>query len=92
MRRHRRIQQGPEPPEANLVTGMKWLLGTFSQGWNFRRLRRGHVWQGRYKSVPVSAEVDSPYYFRIVADYIHLNPARAGLVGGGEEIDFLYME
>lgn len=55
-------------------------------------MRRGHVWQGRYKSVPVSAEVDSPYYFRIVADYIHLNPARAGLVGGGEEIDFLYME
>ena len=72
-----------ETPEANLVTGMKWLLGTFSQGWNFRRLRRGHVWQGRYKSVPVSAQVDSPYYFRIVADYIHLNPARAGLVGVG---------
>ena len=22
------------------------------------------------------------YYFRIVADYIHLNPARAGLAGG----------
>ena len=72
-----------ETPEPNLVTGMKWLLGTFSQGWNARRSRRGHVFQGRYKSVPVSAEVDSPHYFRIAADYIHLNPARAGLAGGG---------
>lgn len=71
-----------ETPEPNLVTGMKWLLGTFSQGWNGRRSRRGHVFQGRYKSVPVSAATESPYYFRIVADYIHLNPARAGLAGG----------
>lgn len=71
-----------ETPEANLVTGMKLLLGTFSQGWNRRRLRRGHVFQGRYKSIPVNASDNDPYYFRIVADYIHLNPARAGLVGG----------
>jgi REP element-mobilizing transposase RayT len=38
-----------ETPESNLVTGMKYLLGTFSQGWNARRARRGHVFQGRYK-------------------------------------------
>lgn len=72
-----------ETPEPNLGTGMKYLLGTFSQGWNARRSRRGHVFQGRYKSVPVSAAVKSPHYFRIVADYIHLNPARAGIVGPG---------
>lgn len=71
-----------ETPQANLVTGMKWLLGTFSQGWNRARRRRGHVFQGRYKSVPVSGSDSDPYYFRIVADYIHLNPARAGLAGG----------
>jgi hypothetical protein len=64
------------------VTGMKWLLGTFSQGWNGRRSRRGHVFQGRYKAMPVSAAMENPYYFRIVADYIHLNPARADLAGG----------
>ena len=52
-----------ETPEPNLVTGMKYLLGTFSQGWNARRSRRGHVFQGRYKAVPVSAAVESPYYF-----------------------------
>jgi REP element-mobilizing transposase RayT len=71
-----------ETPEANLVSGMKLLLGAFSQSWNRRRLRRGHVIQGRYKSIPVNASDADPYYFRIVADYIHLNPARAGLAGG----------
>jgi len=71
-----------ETPRANLVTGMQWLLGTYSQGWNRARLRRGHVFQGRYKSVPVTGTEADAYYFRIVADYIHLNPARAGLAGG----------
>jgi REP element-mobilizing transposase RayT len=30
-----------ETPEPNLVAGMKWVLGVFSQGWN--RLR-GQAW------------------------------------------------
>jgi len=79
-----------ETPEANLVDGMKWLLGTYSQGWNRVRQRRGHVFQGRYKSVPVNGEESGAYYFRIAADYIHLNPARAGLAGGdrGELVDY----
>ena len=71
-----------ETPQANLVAGMKWLLGVFSQGWNRARGRKGHVFQGRYKAVPVSGSEADRYYFRIVADYIHLNPARAGLAGG----------
>jgi putative transposase len=71
-----------ETPEPNLVAGMRVLMGTFAQGWNRARLRRGHVFQGRYKSVPIKADSGDPYYFRIVADYIHLNPARAGLAGG----------
>ncbi len=71
-----------ETPLPNLVAGMKWLLGTFSQGWNRARKRQGHVFQGRYKSVPVNSSDADRYYFRIVADYIHLNPARAGLAGG----------
>lgn len=73
-----------ETPQPNLVAGMKWLLGTFSQGWNRVRKRRGHVFQGRYKAVPVNSTDADPYYFRIVADYIHLNPARAGLAGGAK--------
>jgi putative transposase len=71
-----------ETPEPNLVAGMKWVLGVFSQGWNRRRGRRGHVFQGRYKSVVVNGEAADGSYFKIVADYIHLNPVRSGWVGG----------
>lgn len=71
-----------ETPDANLVTGMKWLMGVFSQGWNRRRQRRGHVFQGRYKAVPINAEEGDGTYYQVVADYIHLNPVRAGLAGG----------
>ncbi len=71
-----------ETPQPNLVSGMKWLLSAYSQGWNRARLRRGHVFQGRYKAVPVNATDSDPHYFKALADYIHLNPARAGLAGG----------
>ena len=72
-----------ETPEANLAAGMRVLLGTFSQAWNIRHRRRGHVFQGRYKAVPVAGErAADAHYFKTVADYIHLNPARAGLAGG----------
>lgn len=79
-----------ETPEPNLVSGMKLLLGSFSQAWNRSRMRHGHVFQGRYKSIPVNASDRDPYYFRIAADYIHLNPARAGLAGGknGRLLDY----
>jgi REP element-mobilizing transposase RayT len=73
-----------ETPEPNLSAGMRVLLGTFSQAWNSRYQRRGHVFQGRYKAVPVAGErAADAHYFKSVADYIHLNPARAGLAGGG---------
>lgn len=71
-----------ETPEPNLVAGMKWMLGVFSQGWNRRRQRKGHVFQGRYKAVVVNGEEADGSYFKIVADYIHLNPVRSGWVGG----------
>ena len=71
-----------ETPEPNLVAGMKWLLGVYSQGWNRRRQRKGHVFQGRYKAVVVNGEECDGSYFKIVADYIHLNPVRSGWVGG----------
>ena len=73
-----------ETPEPNLSAGMRVLLGTYSQAWNSRYQRRGHVFQGRYKAVPVAGErAEDAHYFKSVADYIHLNPARAGLAGGG---------
>ena len=43
-----------EMPEPNRVAGMKWVPGVFSQGWNRRRGRGGHVFQGRYPPSPLA--------------------------------------
>jgi putative transposase len=67
-----------ETPEPNLVAGMKWFLGAYSQGFNARHGQRGHVFQGRYKALLV--QTDSGNYFESVSSYIHLNPARAKLL------------
>lgn len=72
-----------ETPEANLVNGMKWLQGTYTQRYNARHRKRGHLFQGRYRAVPLAA--DEPEYFQVVSSYIHLNPARAKLIRVGEE-------
>ena len=58
------------------------MLGVYSQGWNRRRQRKGHVFQGRYKAVVVNGEERDGSYFMIVTDYVHLNPVRSGWVGG----------
>ena len=62
-------------PEPNLVAGMKWLQSTFATRFNRFHKERGHVFQGRYKSLLVTE--DRPLLGLI--DYIHLNPVRAGL-------------
>jgi REP element-mobilizing transposase RayT len=72
-----------ETPEANLVAGMKWLQGTYTQRYNGRHERFGHLFQGRYKAVPVEAA--NAGYLETLTTYIHLNPARAGLIAIGKE-------
>ena len=72
-----------ETPEGNLVAGMKWLQGTYTQRHNRRHNVRGHLFQGRYKAVVIESQ--SPAYFEVAATYIHLNPARAGLLRVGED-------
>ena len=71
-----------ETPDANLVAGMKWFLGAYSQRFNNRHAQRGHVFQGRYKAVVV--ESDSGNYFETVSTYVHLNPARARLLSAAD--------
>jgi putative transposase len=39
-----------ETPQANLALGMKWLLGTYTQRFNFRRKHWGYLLGGRYNS------------------------------------------
>ena len=62
-----------ETPEANLVAGMKWLQGTYTQRFNSRHKLSGHLLQGRYKSLLIDGEGGD--YFPAVGTYIHQNPA-----------------
>ncbi len=67
-----------ETPEANLVAGMKWFQGTYTQRFNARHRQWGHLYQGRYKSLVVDG--DDPTYFQTISTYIHLNPVRGKLL------------
>lgn len=62
-------------PRANLVEGMRWLQGTFALRFNRFRGERGHLFQGRYKSLLV----DPADGLGALCHYIHLNPVRAHL-------------
>jgi REP element-mobilizing transposase RayT len=70
-----------ETPKPNLSHGMRWLNGVYSQRFNRRHERVGHVFQGRFKAILV--ERDS--YLLELARYIVLNPVRAGLVSAPED-------
>ena len=62
-------------PRANLVEGMRWLQGTFATRFNRLRAERGHLFQGRYKSLIVDPDAG----LGPLCHYIHLNPVRARL-------------
>ncbi len=65
-----------ETLEPNLSLGMRQLNGVWSQEFNRRHRRVGHVFQGRYKAIMVEREA----YLRELARYVVLNPVRAGMV------------
>jgi REP element-mobilizing transposase RayT len=65
-----------ETPEANLSTAMRQLNGVYTQRFNRRHERSGHLLQGRFGAQIVDGEA----YFLEVCRYIVLNPVRAGLV------------
>jgi len=67
-----------ETPRANLVAGMKWLLGTYTMRFNHHHRLFGHLFSGRYKALPVDGSGTG--YLKTVCDYVHLNPARAKIV------------
>ena len=62
-----------ETAEANLVAGMQWLQSTYTKRFNASHREWGHLFQGRYKAIPVEPGAG---YFPAVAAYIHLNPVR----------------
>jgi putative transposase len=67
-----------ETPQANLVAGMKWFLGTYTSRFNRRHQVVGHLFGGRYKALIVDGSGHG--YLKTVCDYVHLNPVRAKLL------------
>jgi putative transposase len=65
-----------ETPEGNLSKGMKHLNGMYTQAFNRKNHRVGHLFQGRYKAVLIEKES----HLLEVARYVVLNPVRAKMV------------
>jgi len=65
-----------ETPEGNLSKGMRQLNGIYTQRFNQKHQRVGHLMQGRYKAILV----DKDNYLLELCRYIVLNPVRAGIV------------
>jgi putative transposase len=64
-----------------LSKGMKYLNGTYTQYFNRRHQRVGHVFQGRFKAILVQKEA----YLLELARYIVLNPVRAQMVRSAKD-------
>jgi len=70
-----------ETPDGNLALGMRQLNGVYTQLFNKRRKRTGHLFQGRYKSILI--QKDS--HLLEVCRYVVLNPVRARMVPRPED-------
>ena len=67
-------------PDGNLSKGMRHLNGVYTQRFNRKQNRIGHVFQGRYKAILV----DKDSYLLELARYIVLNPVRARMLRSAE--------
>jgi len=63
-----------ETPAANLSQGMRLLNGVYTQAFNRRHGRSGHVLRGRFNSIVFEKES----YLLELARHVVLNPVRAG--------------
>jgi REP element-mobilizing transposase RayT len=70
-----------ETPDSNLSQGMRHLNGVYTQRFNRKHKRVGHVFQGRYKAVIVQKQT----YLLELARYIVLNPVRARMVRSAKD-------
>ena len=65
-----------ETAEGNLSKGMRQLNGFYSQSYNRRHQKVGHVFRGRYKAILVEKES----YLLELCRYVELNPVRARMI------------
>ena len=65
-----------ETPTPNLSLALRYLNGVYTQSFNRRHRRVGHLFQGRFKAIIVEKEI----YLLELCRYVVLNPVRAGLV------------
>ena len=75
-------------PLGNLQEFMRHFNISYTSYYNWKHDRRGHLYQGRYKSFLVDAD----QYLQEVSRYIHLNPIRVRLRSGmtlGEKEKYL---
>jgi REP element-mobilizing transposase RayT len=72
-----------ETPSPDLVAGMRWLLGTFTNRFNRRHGVKGHLFAGRYRAVPVAP---AGPYFLAACEHVLLNPARVGCVPANQPL------
>ncbi|MDP3296369.1 MAG: transposase [Thermodesulfovibrionia bacterium] len=70
-----------ETPDGNLSKGMRQLNGVYTQTFNRRHKRAGHILQGRYKAILIQKES----HLLEVCKYVVLNPVRAKSVKRPEE-------
>lgn len=70
-----------ETPNANLSKGMRELNGVYTQGFNQRYRRVGHLFQGRYKAIIVEKD----HHLLSLCRYVVLNPVRVGLIRKPEQ-------
>jgi len=73
-----------ETPLGNLSRIMQHINGAYTNYFNTKRERSGHLLQGRYKAILV--EVDE--YAKQLSRYIHLNPVRTTTVKTPEEYEW----
>lgn len=70
-----------ETPEGNLSRGMRQVNGVYTQKYNWKYRKTGHIFQGRYKAIII----DKDSYLLELCRYVALNPVRAGIVQMPEE-------
>ncbi len=65
-----------ETPRGNLSAGMQRINGRYTQWFNLRHRRSGHLFQGRYKAILVERDA----HLLELCRYVVLNPVRVGIV------------